>query len=99
MNLFRFLALLSVIVMGVSGLAPQRQVLITYPSDTPQSDLNDYKSAITAAGGEILHDFNLIKGFIAKASTEAIDTIHTLSQKYAPTIEDDQTVTTQEQGH
>lgn len=35
------------------------------------------------------------RGFIAKASTEAIDSIHSLSQDYMPTIEDDQTVTTQ----
>ena len=61
MNLFQVLALLEIVVMGASGLATQRQVLITYPSDTPQSDLDEYKSAITAAGGEILHDFNLIK--------------------------------------
>lgn len=35
--------------LGVSGLAPQKQVLITYPNDTPQSDLSDFKNAIISA--------------------------------------------------
>lgn len=61
MIVYRLLAVLGVVAVGVNGLAPQRQVLITYPNDAPQSDLNDYKTAITAAGGQILHEFQLIK--------------------------------------
>ncbi len=68
MNLIWLLALLGAFATGVKGLAPQRQVLITYPSDTPQATLNEYRSAILAAGGEILHEFNLIKyGFLERA--------------------------------
>ena len=55
------LLLLGVLAMGVSGLAPQQQYLITYPKDAPQSDLDDYKNAIAAAGGQILHEYELIK--------------------------------------
>lgn len=55
------LALLGVLALGVDGLAPQQQYLITYPKDAPQSDLDDYKHAITAAGGQILHEYQLIK--------------------------------------
>lgn len=47
--------------MGINGLAPQQQYLITYPKDAPKSDLEDYKHAIAAAGGEILHEYELIK--------------------------------------
>lgn len=61
MKFLRLLAVLSFVVLGANGLEPQRQVLVTYPQDSPQSDLDDYKSAITAAGGEILPDFKLIK--------------------------------------
>ena len=53
--------LLGILVMGVNGLAPQQQYLITYPKDAPQSDLDDYKHAIVAAGGQILHEYELIK--------------------------------------
>ncbi|CAF9924183.1 hypothetical protein IMSHALPRED_006137 [Imshaugia aleurites] len=51
-----------------------------------------------AAGGQVLHEYELIKGFIVKASAQALDTIHTLSQTYAPTVEEDKTVTIQDQG-
>ena len=55
------LLLLGVLAIGVNGLAPQQQYLITYPKDAPQSDLDDYKHAIAAAGGQILHEYELIK--------------------------------------
>ena len=35
------------------------------------------------------------RGFAAKASTQALEAIHTLSMEYVPTIEDDNIVTTQ----
>ena len=54
-------ALLGLLTLGVQGLAPQQQYLITYPKDAPQSDLDDYKHAIMAAGGQILHEYELIK--------------------------------------
>ena len=38
------------------------------------------------------------RGFVVKASEQALDTIHTLSQKYAPIVEEDKTVTIQDQG-
>lgn len=55
------LAVLGLFIVGGNGLESQRQVLITYPNDAPQSDLNEYKDAIQAAGGVVLHEFELIK--------------------------------------
>lgn len=55
------LLFLGVVATGVNALAPQQQYLITYPKDAPQSDLEDYKHAISAAGGQILHEYELIK--------------------------------------
>lgn len=54
-------ALLGLLTLGVQGLAPQQQYIVTYPKDAPQSDLDDYKHAIMAAGGQILHEYELIK--------------------------------------
>ena len=61
MKVQAILLLLGVLAVGVNGLAPQQQYLITYPKDAPQSDLDDYKHAIAAAGGQILHEYELIK--------------------------------------
>ena len=61
MRFIRVIALVGIIAVGVNGLAPQRQVLVTYPNEAPQSDLDDCKNSIEAAGGQILHEFNLFK--------------------------------------
>ena len=61
MKIQAVLLLLGVLAMGVNGFTPQQQYLITYPKDTPQSDVEDYKHAIAAAGGQILHEYELIK--------------------------------------
>ena len=42
-------ALLVASALGVGALSPERQVLITYPSDTPDSTLNEAKNSIEAA--------------------------------------------------
>ncbi|MCJ1234158.1 hypothetical protein MMC14_002116 [Varicellaria rhodocarpa] len=74
----------------------QKQVVISYPSNTPDSILDKAKYAITAAGGVITHEYKLIKGFAASVSTEALATINTLSTEFAPTIEEDQIITAYE---
>ena len=45
-----FLVLLQ-LALSIAAVAPQRQVLITYPNDTPPSELADAKSAIEEAVG------------------------------------------------
>lgn len=55
------IALVGIAAVGVNGVVPQKQVLISYPQDTPESNLNSYKNAITDAGGQVLHDFNHFK--------------------------------------
>jgi len=45
--------------------------------------------------GSILHEYKLIKGFVVKASVEAIEGFHALSADHPATIEEDTTVTIQ----
>ena len=56
--------LLTVAAVGVSGLAPQRQVLVTYPKDTPESTIDSAKDAIKTAGGQITAEFSECTPFI-----------------------------------
>lgn len=51
MRLIALSALLALTAVGVNGLAPQRQVLVTYPQDTPESALDNAKDAIKASVG------------------------------------------------
>ena len=46
--------LLATLALGVKGIAPQKQVLITYPNDTPEVTLSEAKSSIEKAVS--LHD-------------------------------------------
>ncbi len=41
------------LALGVNGLVPQKQVLITYPNDTPDSALSQAKTSIEEAVSSI----------------------------------------------
>ncbi|KAL8865008.1 MAG: hypothetical protein Q9198_009517 [Flavoplaca austrocitrina] len=81
----------------VAVASAQRQVLVTYPNDTPPSVVEQAKSAILATGGKITEEFSLIKSFAATVSSDIIDTLNALSTSHKPIVEDDQTVTIQRQ--
>ncbi|MCJ1257688.1 hypothetical protein MMC24_005514 [Lignoscripta atroalba] len=85
--------LLALFTLAATGRAPQKQVIVSYPKDTPETILHQAKAAIEAAGGVITHEYELIKGFAATASAKALDTVSELSAEFSPTIEEDQIVT------
>ena len=49
MKLATVSVLIAAVAIGVGGIAPERQVLVTYPKDTPESTLDSAKDAIRAA--------------------------------------------------
>ena len=49
MHLTRIVTLMGMGVVAVAGMVTQKQVLITYPHETPQSELNEFKAAIQSA--------------------------------------------------
>lgn len=101
------LATLVLALLGIAAAASpqQRQILITYPKDTPMSVVEEAKDVIRDAGGFITHDFgdysislsdcltltglDLIKGFIATTTAKVTTKIKALSTQYIPSIEDD----------
>ncbi|RAO70640.1 uncharacterized protein BHQ10_006652 [Talaromyces amestolkiae] len=88
---------LIVLILGlfqiVLAVQVQKPIVVSYPDNTPDSVLNEAKKAITDAGGWITHEFNLFKGFAAKASSSAIETIQASSANFLPVIEEDKIVT------
>jgi Mrp family chromosome partitioning ATPase len=56
--IFSILALVAV-VLGAA--MPQKAVIVSYPDETPDSVVDQAKSAIKAAGGMITHEYKLIK--------------------------------------
>ncbi|KAI4265476.1 MAG: hypothetical protein L6R38_009395 [Xanthoria sp. 2 TBL-2021] len=81
----------------VSVASAQRQVLVTYPNDTPPSIIDQAKKAILATGGKITEEYSLIKSFAATVSSDVVDTLNALSSSHTPVVEDDQTITIQQQ--
>lgn len=53
------------LVLAVLAFAADshRQIIVSYPQNTPSHVLEQAMDAIKQAGGTILHEYNLIKGF------------------------------------
>lgn len=49
MKLTSLFTSVAIAAVGVNGLAPDRQVVITYPNETPKHVLDDAKASIIAA--------------------------------------------------
>ncbi|PWY78413.1 hypothetical protein BO94DRAFT_497593 [Aspergillus sclerotioniger CBS 115572] len=87
--------LLSATVLGLLPLALAESILVTFPSGTPDSVVDGAKKSIVDAGGQITHEYTLLKGFSANAPEKAIQQMSTESAAYKPNIEKDLTVSIQ----
>ncbi|RAK80091.1 uncharacterized protein BO72DRAFT_525369 [Aspergillus fijiensis CBS 313.89] len=87
--------LISAAIFGLVPLTLANSVLVSFPAGTPDSVLQQAKDSVLDAGGQITHEFTLIKGFSADCPEEAIQQISIQSAAYKPTIEQDQMVSIQ----
>lgn len=78
--------------LAAAALKQESQVLITFPQEAPQSDVDRAMDILREAGGVIVHEYKLIKGFAASASDAAIESIKTMGGTYVPIIEEDSIV-------
>ncbi|MCJ1267615.1 hypothetical protein MMC22_007501 [Lobaria immixta] len=90
MKFLYLITFLAFLFIEISAHDPQRQVLITYPHDTASTYMAEAKTHIEAAGGEILHEFEYIKGFIVKATANALEAFKSATSMSGPqpTVED-----------
>jgi hypothetical protein len=61
MKLYIFSLFLALLAITVSGVAPQKAIIITYPDNTPDSVLREAMNAIEEAGGVITHEYSKVK--------------------------------------
>lgn len=61
MKLIAFLLAFLSVFSAALAVDVQKQVIITYPENTPNHVLDEAKGAILDAGGVILHEYKLIK--------------------------------------
>lgn len=61
MRLIAYLVAALTVVSGALAVDVQKQVIVSYPQDTPDSVVAQAKQAIVDAGGIITHEYQLIK--------------------------------------
>ncbi|KAI0137468.1 hypothetical protein BJ170DRAFT_678313 [Xylariales sp. AK1849] len=92
MRFFSTLVAALAVAQGVVAAGPQKSIIVTYPSGVSTDIVNRAMDEIRKAGGTITHEYNLIKGFAAKATETSIQSLSAWSTEYGVHIEDDQTV-------
>lgn len=104
--------LLLLLAFVATAAAPQKAIVVSYEDpNTPQSVIDQAMDTIRAAGGVITHEYSkskvckripiltypdLFKGFAAKASEKAIESLQTLGSEYVPIVEQDITYSVQD---
>jgi len=58
---FATLSLLALITFVMATPQPQKNIIVSYPDETPDSVVQQAKDAIISAGGTITHEYKLIK--------------------------------------
>lgn len=61
MKLTTFLVTALTVASGAFAVDVQKSVIVSYPSDTPDSVLVQAKNAIKESGGIVTHEYQLIK--------------------------------------
>ncbi|KAI8962063.1 hypothetical protein F5Y11DRAFT_347883 [Daldinia sp. FL1419] len=92
MRFFSTIAAALAVAAGVSAVDIQKSVIVSFPSGTTDDIVNRAKDDIRNAGGVITHEYQLIKGFAAKAPQKILETVSAWSAEYNAVIEEDQVV-------
>ncbi|GAT20293.1 similar to An07g10060 [Aspergillus luchuensis] len=78
----------TVTVLGLLPLALAESILVTFPSGTPDSVVDQAKQSVKDAGGKITHNYTDTKA-------DSVQQLSTEFAAYNPTVEKDMTVTIQ----
>ncbi|KXJ97028.1 hypothetical protein Micbo1qcDRAFT_229788 [Microdochium bolleyi] len=98
----RFSTALTAVLAAASGAlavdAPSKNVIVSFPFDTPSNVVDNAMDEIRKAGGIITHEYKLIKGFAAKAPAKIFETTMSVWQsEFNAVVEEDQVMTTQQE--
>ncbi|KAI1341814.1 hypothetical protein F5Y15DRAFT_348290 [Xylariaceae sp. FL0016] len=77
---------------GAFAVDVQKAVIVSFPSETPDDVVSRAMDDIRKAGGMITHEYQLIKGFAAKAPQKIIESVTAWSAEFNAVVEEDQVV-------
>ncbi|KKY28838.1 hypothetical protein UCRPC4_g00347 [Phaeomoniella chlamydospora] len=89
MRFFLLSFILAVLAIYASAASTQKAVIVSYPNNTPGHVIEEAKDIIREAGGVITHEYKLFKGFAAKASVKALESVNALATEFAAHVEED----------
>ncbi|KAI2615082.1 hypothetical protein GGR54DRAFT_308136 [Hypoxylon sp. NC1633] len=92
MRLISTIAAALAVAQGISAVDIQKSIIVSFPSETTDDIVNRAKDDIEKAGGIITHEYQLIKGFAAKAPQKIIEAVSAWSAEFNVVIEEDQVV-------
>ncbi|KAI1403342.1 hypothetical protein F4819DRAFT_451674 [Hypoxylon fuscum] len=92
MRFFSTIVAALAVAQGAFAVDVQKSVIVSFPSETTDDIVDRAKEDIRKAGGMITHEYQLIKGFAAKAPQKIIETVSAWSAEYNVVIEEDQIV-------
>ncbi|KAF8426573.1 hypothetical protein EV426DRAFT_591887 [Tirmania nivea] len=78
--------------LAVAFAAKRKTYLVTFPDDTPQSEVDKAASDFEKSGCSINHRYTLIKGFSVVANQDMINSFKASANEKYPTIVEDQVV-------
>ncbi|KAA8911348.1 proteinase inhibitor, propeptide [Sphaerosporella brunnea] len=86
---------LALLAAAPSALATEKLYIVTFSNETPNSEVVAARDHLARNGCKITHEYTLIKGFAATCpeATMADYQVSAQSNKYKPTVEEDQVVT------
>ncbi|KAI9670148.1 MAG: hypothetical protein M1817_004485 [Caeruleum heppii] len=97
--LIRTVIAIATVAFAVAASATElHPIVVSYPHQTPESVLTQAKQAIEAAGGVITHEYDLIRGFAAKAPNEALEMVKAWGEQYDADVEYDQIISINQEG-
>ncbi|OTA92562.1 hypothetical protein M434DRAFT_74447 [Hypoxylon sp. CO27-5] len=95
MRFFSTIVTALAVAHGASAVDIQKSVIVSFPTETTDDIINRAKDDIRNAGGIITHEYQLIKGFAAKAPQKILESVSAWSAEYHAVIEEDQIVEVQ----
>ncbi|KAI0019846.1 hypothetical protein F4780DRAFT_780153 [Xylariomycetidae sp. FL0641] len=91
----RFLPTVAAVLAAAQGTLAvdvQKAVIVSFPKETADDVVNRAMDDIRKAGGTITHQYQLFKGFAAKAPQKIVESVTAWSAEYNGVIEEDQVV-------
>ncbi|KAI1438589.1 hypothetical protein GGR50DRAFT_369525 [Xylaria sp. CBS 124048] len=80
------------VAQGAFAAVATKDVIVTFPAETPNDVVSRAMEDIRNAGGVITHEYKLLKGFAAKAPQKILEAVTAWSSEYHAVIEEDQIV-------